>query len=163
MEPNKKPPPHNVAAMQPTNRGPTSSNHFPAIAADRPKHTIDVEKIGTTACNDQSLALEQITPSSLVKGSLNNDHAYTLPMDKCVPIAAGGTNQRLNDGDATIDSLNKDAGKFLRKKSSFLLLCGDDDDGGGGCCCCCSYRQLKMTSIYVKMKKRMILYFYIYY
>lgn len=58
-----------------TARGPTSSSHLPATAADRPKHTIAVEKMGTTPPSDQSVEQEAITPTSRVRGMLKMDQA----------------------------------------------------------------------------------------
>ena len=87
--PTKNPPPQHAAESRPTALGPTSSSHFPATAADRPRHTIAVEKIGTTEPRDQSAEEAAMTPNSRVNGVLKIDHAYTEPMHRWMAIDAG--------------------------------------------------------------------------
>jgi hypothetical protein len=88
-------------------RGPTFSNHFPAVAAANPRKTIATENIETIELKPQSPAEEATTPNSLVKGILKILHAYTEPIHRCIAIDAGGTNHRLNPGFATILSFEK--------------------------------------------------------
>ena len=73
--PTINPPPHKHAAVTPTQRGPTSSNHLPAIAAAKPKNTIATEKIHITLLNVQSSAEPETTPNSFIKAGLNILHA----------------------------------------------------------------------------------------
>ena len=68
--PTIKPPPHKQAAVTPTHLGPTSSNHFPAIAAANPKQTIATEKIQITLLSVQSSAELVTTPSSFMRAGL---------------------------------------------------------------------------------------------
>jgi hypothetical protein len=66
-----KPPPHKHAAVTPTHLGPTSSSHFPAIAAAKPRQTIATENIHIILLKFQSSAELVTTPSSLIKAGLN--------------------------------------------------------------------------------------------
>ena len=90
VPPMARPPPQQTLESKPTARGPTSSSHFPATAAERPRNTIAVENTGTTDERLQSADDAATTPSSRVKGSLNRDQAYTDPMHRWMLIDAGG-------------------------------------------------------------------------
>ena len=70
MPPTINPPPHKHAAVTPTHLGPTSSSHFPAIAAANPKNTIATEKIHITLLSVQSSAALATTPSSFINAGL---------------------------------------------------------------------------------------------
>jgi len=83
-------------------RGPTFSNHLPATAADKPRKTIATVKIHTTLFKDQSSAALVTTPSRLINDGLNKLQAYTEPIQRWMPNAAGAVNQRLKPGFATI-------------------------------------------------------------
>ena len=56
--PTINPPPHRHAAVTPTQRGPTSSSHLPAIAAAKPRNTMATENIQTTSQTFNEIASE---------------------------------------------------------------------------------------------------------
>ena len=68
--PIRYPPPQQSAATVPTLRGPTSSSHLPAIAADRPRKTIATVKIQTTSESRQSSAAGVTTPNTRISAGL---------------------------------------------------------------------------------------------
>ena len=100
----RKPPPQAAAAMVPTTRGPISSSHRPAKAADRPRQTIATMNTRTTAWRVQSSPELSTTPLRRVSDALKMLQAYTEPMHRWIAIEAGGTRQRLKPSGATIAS-----------------------------------------------------------
>ena len=75
MPPKRNPPDQQPAATTPTFRGPTSSSHLPAMAAESPRNTIATVNTHTTLFKVQSSAALVTTPTRLIKTGLNRLHA----------------------------------------------------------------------------------------
>ncbi len=71
--------------------------------------TMAMEKIQPTSVSFQSPGADLLIPSSRVSGRLKTLNAYAWPMHRWMHSAAGGTNQRLNRGPATVRDLAQQA------------------------------------------------------
>src|SRR5437870_4326681 len=102
----KNPPPQQHAATKPALRGPSRSTQAPNSAADDPRNTKNSVYIAPSVRTDQSPGADFVIPMARLSGSQNTLNPYAMPIDKWTASAAGGTSQRLNDGEAIVRALD---------------------------------------------------------
>src|SRR4051812_45315451 len=117
--PMRKPDAQKQAAVNIARRGPTRSTQVPVTAAAMPSITIAMEKISPTAVSDESKCLTRAVLYTLV--------AYAWPMLSWMASAAGGINQRLKPGPATVFSRSRkdSANRHLQVWASQGLTTGN--------------------------------------
>ena len=88
-------------------RVPAWAERVLGIAADVPSKKMAMLKIQPSCVSFQSPGAESVIPRSFDIGKLNTLKAYACPMHRWMQRAAGGTNQRLNPGRATVWLLSR--------------------------------------------------------
>ena len=117
-----RPPDQQAVAAAAVMRGPLLSDHVPNTLVPIPSVRAAKEKIGTTLPSSQSDAAGATTPSVRHNGALNEDQAYTAPIEVVTKIPPGTACHRLKPlGAAERERSKNPTPEFT--SSSFSVFC----------------------------------------
>src|SRR5581483_2699681 len=142
MAPSTSPPHQQAAATSPVLRGPERSAQPPQSAAEEPRKMKN--RMGITCrsatCQSQVLVNRRpisptsaahltgaVIPSALVRGKVNTEKPYAIPMHRWIASVQGGTSQRLNPGRAIVRSRARNPGPVSTSVVDMWLPLQPDD------------------------------------